>query len=53
MNDKKRRIDKLEKAKEDNQVKIIVNWDENPEPPGEGVRVVKWTDELEDEDNQS
>ena len=46
--DKKRRVEKLEKAKGDSQVIITVNWDENPEPPGEGVTVVTW-DDLEDE----
>ena len=43
--DKKKRVEKLEKAKEDSQVIITVNWDENPEPPGEGVQVVRWEDE--------
>ena len=42
--DKERRVKKLEQAKEDSQVKIIVNWDENPEPPGEGVTVITWDD---------
>ena len=45
--DKKRRVEKLEQAKEGSQVKIVVNWDENP-AAGEGVTVVTW-DDLEDE----
>ena len=46
--DKKRRVQKLEQAKEDSQVKIVVNWDVDPDPPGEGVTVVTW-DDLEGE----
>ena len=46
--DKKKRIEKLEQAKEDSEIKIVVNWDPNPDPPGEGVRVVTW-DDVEDE----
>lgn len=28
-------------------MKIVVNWDEDPEPPGEGVLVITW-DDIED-----
>ena len=49
--DKKRRVEKLEKAGRDKEVKIVVNWDIEPEPPGEGVTVVTWDDEENEQDD--
>jgi len=43
MKDIERRIEQLEQANAE-RVHVVVVWDEDPEPPGEGVIVIDWED---------
>ena len=42
MSDLERRIEKLEQLTDPDQVRVVVVWDQDPELPGPGVRVVSW-----------
>jgi len=44
MSDLETRIEKLEQLTDPDQVRVVVNWDQDPELPGPGVRVVNWED---------
>jgi len=44
MSDLERRIDKLEQLTDPDRARVVVNWDTDPGPPGEGVIVVSWGD---------
>jgi len=51
MADLERRIDRLEQQANPERVRVVVVWDEAPEPPGEGVLVINWPeDEGHDHD---
>jgi hypothetical protein len=43
------RLQQLEKATGETQVRFVVNWDEDPLPPEEGTIVINW-EEPQDED---
>jgi hypothetical protein len=38
------RLEQLEKATGETQVRFVVNWDEDPLPPEEGTIVINWED---------
>ena len=45
MTDLEKRIEKLEQLTDPDQVRVVVVWDQDPEPPGEGVIVIEWPED--------
>ena len=42
MSDLEKRIEKLEQQADPDQARVVVNWDQDPKPPGPGVIVIGW-----------
>ena len=38
----RKRLERLEKATGEPEIEVIVNWEENPGPAPEGVKVIRW-----------
>jgi len=43
-----KRLERLEQANAE-RVRVVVVWDEDPEPPGEDVIVIDWEDAINGE----
>jgi len=44
MREIERRIERLEQQVDAEAIRVVVDWSEDPQPPGPGVLVVEWPD---------